>query len=161
MLQPPPPGFKNNVFRFSFDVNASESAVWEWLNDTRTFTDTQYWPWKVEFYSPDEQKVPTGFNEGVLTNHHGPLINFAGVLAKVDANYRDLQYTYGSYAFNFNWIRPYRLEFETNSAGGVTTITGTLSAYVTPRLDGLWSWFQKRFWSRFKNWASKSIPRNS
>ncbi len=158
MLQPQPPGFVNNIFTFSFDLKASEASVWQWLNDTKTFTDTQYWPYRVEFYSPDSEKIPTGFNEGVLTNHHGPFINFAGQLVKVEKNkYRDLQYVYGSYALSFRWIRPYRLEFKTETTGDKTTITGILSCYVKPSFDKLWTKAQGMFWSNFKSLASKSI----
>lgn len=157
LLQPPPPGFTNNKYSFSFEVKADEGAVWNWLNDTKTFTDTQYWPYKVEFYSPDPDEISNGFNEGVLTNHHGPLISFAGQLIKVSKSYRDLQYSYGSYAFSFRLIRPYRLEFKTESDGGMTTITGTLSAYVRPSINDLWTKMQKIFWARFQRWAGKSI----
>lgn len=159
ILQPKPPGFADAIYRFSFEVDAAESTVWEWLNDPRTFTDTQYWPWKVEFYSPDPS-IQNGFNEGVLTNHHGPLINFAGVLTKIEKNsYRDLQYNYGSYAISFRWFRPYRLEFETKASKGTTTITGTLSAYVKPSLEGLWLKAQKWFWASFQRWAKRSVSK--
>lgn len=161
MLQPLPPGFKNNIFSFSFEVDASEEKVWKWLNDTKTFTDTQVWPYKVEFYSPDAENIPNGFNEGVLTNHHGPFVNFAGQLVKVEPQkYRDLQYAYGSYAISFRWIRPYRLEFSTDFSDGKTTITGTLSSYVKPAFNRIWSKAQGVFWSSFKRWASKAIPKS-
>ncbi len=161
-IQPKPPGFKDNVYSFSFAVDAPETKVWNWLNDTKTFTDTQYWPWKVEFYSPDPGKVENGFEEGVLTNHHGPLVNFAGILTKIKKNkYRDLQYAYGSYAISFRWFRPYRLEFETEEVDHKTTIRGTLSTYTKPGLDGLWTRSQKMFWGRFQKWATKSIARTS
>lgn len=160
LLQPLPPGFKNNVFIFSFSIPADEPTVWKWLNDTKTFTDTQYWPYKVEFYSPDPAKIPNGFNQGILTNHHGPFINFAGKLMTVEDNhYRDLQYTYGSYALSFRIIRPYRLEFKTEEEDGVTTITGTVSTYVKPAWDNFWTSMQKIFWARFQKWATKSITK--
>lgn len=158
ILQPQPPGFKDNVFTFSFSVNAKPEKVWEWLNNTKTFTDTQVWPWRVEFYHPDNQQKALSFKEGVLTNHHGPMVNFAGILTKIEDNhYRDLQYTYGSYALNFRWFRPYRLEFKTNEEDGKTTVTGILSTYTRPGLDKLWTRSQKVFWGRFKRWATKSI----
>lgn len=158
VLQPPPPGFKDNKFQFSFQVKTNESHVWNWLNDTKTFTDTQYWPYRVEFYSPNPEDIPNGFNEGVVTNHHGPLINFAGVLTTVKPNYRDLQYTYGSYALSFRWIRPYRLEFKTSANGDeLTEVECTLSAYVKPSWEKIWVSGQKWFWGSFKRWAGKSI----
>lgn len=157
MLQPNPPGFKKHIHIFEFEIAASEASVWEWLNDTRTFTDTQVWPYKVEFYSPDESTIPNGFNEGVLTNHTGPFVNFAGELVKIEDNYRDLQYLYGSYALSFQWIRPYRLEFWTQQTDNGTQIKCALSAYVKPWLFNTWAWSQKIFWGRFQRWSSKQI----
>ncbi len=159
ILQSKPPGFAKNVYSFSFDVNTTEEKVWQWLNDPKTFTDTQYWPWRVEFYSPDPT-IESGFHEKVLTNHHGPLINFAGVLTKIENNkYRDLQYNYGSYAISLRWFRPYRLEFRTEAKDDKTRLQGTLSAYVKPSLTGIWTKLQKFFWSGFQRWAKKSIAR--
>jgi len=157
LLQPLPPGFRDYVHEFTFSIQASEEDVWKWLNDTTTFTDTQIWPYKVEFYSPDPENIHNGFHEGVLTNHFGPFVNFAGILTKITPNYRDLQYTYGSYALSPRWIRPYRLEFSTEVVDGQTQITGRLSTYVTPGWYNLWVKSQKRFWKRFERWSTKSI----
>lgn len=162
ILQPKPPGFKDNVFTFSFSVDATAEKVWSWLNDTKTFTDTQVWPWRVEFYHPESHEQAFDFQEGVLTNHHGPMVNFAGVLTKIEDNhYRDLQYAYGSYALNFRWFRPYRLEFKTDESNGQTTVTGILSTYTKPGLDKLWTKSQKIFWGRFQRWATRSVKRIS
>ncbi len=160
--QPQPPGFENHIFQFAFRVETTPENVWDWLNDTKTFTETQIWPYKVEFYSPDPENVHTGFNEGILTNHTGPFINFAGELSRIEPNkYRDLQYFYGSYAFRFRLVRPYRLEFNTVDEGDSTIVTCTLSSYVKPWFDNIWTTLQTLFWGRFKRWASKSIMRNS
>lgn len=160
MLQPQPPGFKDHAYTFDVEIAGSESHVWTWLNDPKTFTDTQVWPYKVEFYSPDIDKIPNGFYEGVLTNHTGPFVNFAGKLIKIDPNYRDLQYYYGSYAINFNWIRPYRLEFWTvKIEDQKTKLTCKISSYVKPSVYNFWDRAQKLFWSRFRNWSQKSIKR--
>ncbi len=155
--QPQPPGFRDHVYQFTFQIAAGEEHIWQWLNDTRTFTDTQVWPWKVEFYSPDPDRIPNGFHAGVLTNHFGPLINLAGELIHVDHHYRDLQYFYGSYAVGFRWIRPYRLEFRTESKGDLTVVSGTLRSYVRPFISGFWTRVQKVFWKRFRRWAKKSV----
>jgi len=157
LLQPPPPGFKNHQFQFQIDLPHAEEQVWTWLNDPRTFTDTQVWPFKVEFYSPDPDSIPNGFHEGVLTNHTGPFVNFAGKLTSIDPHYRDLQYFYGSYAVAFGWFRPYRLEFWTEAHDEGTQLCCTLSTYVKPRLFGLWDRSQRLFWGRFKRWAGKSV----
>ena len=159
MLQPHPPGFTVNTFQFKLELSSTEENVWKWLNDPKTFTDTQYWPYKVEFYSPNPEHIPNGFNEGVWTNHHGPFVNFAGQLVKIESNYRDLQYAYGSYALSFRWIRPFRLEFQTNHQDGITTITCTLSTYVKPAFNTFWTKAQGLFWTSFKRWASKAIPK--
>ncbi len=157
LLQPIPPNFREHQHKFSFVIKAGESQVWQWLNDPKTFTDNQVWPFKVEFYSPDPSKIQNGFHEGVLTNHTGPFINFAGQLVKVKSDYRDLQYFYGSYAICFSWIRPYRLEFWTESLDHQTQLTCAISSYVKPSIYSFWNKCQKVFWKRFIKWSSKSI----
>ncbi|MEM0938257.1 MAG: hypothetical protein AAF600_00670 [Bacteroidota bacterium] len=157
MIQPQPPGFKVHNYSFHVEVMAMPPIVWDWLNDTKTFTDTQIWPYSVEFYSPNPEKIPNGFNEGVLTNHTGPLINFAGVLTEITEDYRDLQYYYGSYAISFSLVRPFRLEFKTRDDQGSTTITCTISSYVKPTFYKTWDRLNKLFWKRFKKWSRKSI----
>ena len=155
--QAQPPGFKLHAYEFSVVVNKPEDDVWNWLNDPRTFTDTQYWPFRVEFISPDPTNITPGFNIGVQTNHHGPLVNFAGVITSVKPNYRDLKYYYGSYALSFRLIRPFRLEFATKAVAEGTEITGKISSYVKPGIYSFWNWTQGLFWNRFKSWARKRI----
>ena len=161
LLQPLPPGFKDHKHTFTVNISARETDIWDWLNDTKTFTDNQIWPYKVEFYSPNPEIIPNGFNEGVFTNHTGPLINFAGQLMEIKENYRDLQYFYGSYAISFKWVRPYRLEFKTTVIDEDSTdITCTISSYVKPGIYKLWDKSQQVFWRRFRKWATKSIRKN-
>lgn len=157
MIQPPPPGFKTHVHSFQVAIDATSQTVWKWLNNPKTFTDTQVWPYKVEFYSPDPKKIPNGFHEGVLTNHTGPFVNFAGVLQEIKNDYRDLQYYYGSYAISFNLVRPFRLEFQTKEDEHQTVITCTISSYVKPSFYRFWDVFNRLFWRRFKRWSTKSI----
>lgn len=159
MLQPKPPGFVLHTYRFSVVLPYPASFAWQWLNDPATFTETQVWPYRVEFYSPDPATIPNGFHEGVLTNHTGPMINFAGQMISVQENYRDLQYFYGSYAIRFNWIRPCRLEFWTEEKNGSTILTCAISSYVKPGIYGFWDRAQRVFWSRFKGWSRKSIKK--
>ncbi len=159
MLQPPPPRYKDHVHKFSFEIPHNPSKVWEWLNDPGTFTKNQVWPFKVEFYSPQPDQVPVGFNEGVLTNHSGPFVNFAGKLTSINSDYRDLQYYYGSYAISFNLIRPYRLEFWTEENASSTTLTCAISCYVKPGIYKFWDTAQKLFWKRFRKWATRSIDK--
>lgn len=160
-MQPQPPGFEEQVYEFEFEINANERQVWKWLNDTKTFTHNQIWPYKVEFYNPNDLFKKAGFEEGVVTNHFGPFINFAGILTEIQPEkYRDLQYYYGSYAVSFRWIRPYRLEFETHSLNGQTKIKGRISCYVKPFIAKIWLKLQKIFWKRFQKWATKHIKEN-
>ncbi|MEM6829603.1 MAG: hypothetical protein AAF551_03745 [Bacteroidota bacterium] len=159
MLQPPPPDYKEHIHKFSFHVPHTSDKVWKWLNNTKTFTDTQVWPYKVEFYSPEPDKIPNGFHEKVLTNHTGPFVNFAGKLTSITTTYRELQYFYGSYAFSFRLIRPYRLEFWTSENESSTTLTCAMSSYVKPGVYKIWNTAQKIFWKRFVKWASRSISK--
>lgn len=159
LIQPPPPKFKDHIHKFSFELPYTPDQIWKWLNDPKTFTDTQVWPYKVEFYSPKPNEIPNGFHEEVLTNHTGPFVNFAGKLTTIKPDYRDLQYFYGSYAISFHWIRPYRLEFWTEKKNELTTVTCAISCYVKPGIYKLWGSMQKIFWKRFKKWAKKSVKK--
>lgn len=159
LVQPIPEHFQNHQYELNFKVNRSKESVWQWLNKMETFTDTQIPPYKVEFYSPDPNKIPNGFHEGVLNIHYGPGINFAGVLTKIeDFKYRDLQYYHGSYALSLRWIRPYRLEFWLEEVSpDLLAVRMRLSSWVKPWIAGFWTFVQKLFWSRFKGWMSRSV----
>ena len=163
LIQPQPEGFVPHEFTKEFTSTHSKDAIWKWLNTPETFTDTQVPPYKVEFYSPNPAEVDNGFNEGVLNIHYGPLINFAGVLTKIDeAGYRDLQYFHGSYAFSVRWLRPYRLEFWVEAPEeGKTVVKMRLSTWVKPWASKLWSSFQGLFWSRFGHWMNKAVSKAS
>jgi len=145
-------GFVAHQYRFSVDVPGTQQQIWDWLNDTATFTKGQIWPYRVEFVSPDPDHIPEAFAEGVLNVHHGPWLNFAGVLTEIRPNeYRDLQYFYGSYALTQRWIRPNRLQFWLSPlAKGGTTITCQVDSYVKPFISGAWTTAQRLFWSQFK-----------
>ncbi len=157
--QPQPPGFQQHAYKFSFQVPSQEENVWKWLNNTKTFTASQVWPWKVEFYSPDTATIPNGFHEGVLTNHFGPFLSLPGELTKVAAHYRDLQYLYGSYAISHRWVRPCRLEFWAEERQESTHITCALTCYVRPWFRTFWNFSLKIFWSRFPGWARRSVKK--
>ena len=160
LLQPHPPGFLDHKYSFSRKIKASETTIWNWLNQMDTFTKHQVWPYKVEFYSPDPAKIKEGFNEGILTNHIGPFINFPGKITSILVNYRDLQYFYGSYAISHRIIRPYRLEFSTlKQTEGFTILNCTLRSYVKPGWIRFWQLGLKFFWSSFKKWSKKSVEK--
>lgn len=132
------------------------TAVWDWLNDPRTFTDNQLWPFRVEF-------IDGGLEPGVLNTHHGPLMSFTGVIGEVRpptddaAGYRDLQYLYGSYALSLRVIRPTRLQFWVEPDGESTTLRTRLDCWIKPSWAGRWTWLQTRFWNRFPKWARKQV----
>jgi hypothetical protein len=147
------PGFVPHTHRFTVRSAKSRAEIWSWLNTPETFTQNQVWPYRVEFVSPVENQE-ADFLEGVLNVHHGPLLNFAGVLTKIEPeSYRDLQYYYGSYALSMRWIRPTRLQFwlEDDPDGG-TILTGQIDSYVKPFMKGFWSFAQKLFWGQFRWW---------
>ena len=106
---PTPPGFRTHTLERAWTFRAPRAVVWGWLNDPRTFTKGQLPPFRVEFLETDGR---TGFAPGVLNAHHGPLMSFHGVIGEVRApEYRDLRYSYGSYALSMRLARPKRLQF--------------------------------------------------
>ena len=154
-----PDGMVPHTHRFGFAVERPLADCWAWLNDPATFVDGQIWPYRVEFVSPDPA-VPPGFHVGVLNTHHGPGLNFAGVITAVEPMaYRDLRYFYGSYAISPRLIRPTRLQFwtepESDAAG--TAVMLQIDSLVHRRWAGRWTWLQDRFWRRFPKWMRKGI----
>ncbi len=132
-----PKSLKVYEFKYTFSKNEIKiNKIWEALKLRETFVKGQLFPYKVEFDSAT-QKGP--FEEGELSIHHGPLISLHGAIGRIDDDYRDLQYFYGSYVFSFRWIRPTRLEFFKNG----NEITVKLNYYV--------KWWVKPFWAGF-NW---------
>ncbi len=145
-----PDRFEEHKFQRIFRIPRPRSEVWRLLTDPKTFTTGQLFPYRVEFVDASGSKG-AGFNSGTQTLHHGPLINFAGVIGEVrDQEYRDLQYYYGSYVFSLRLIRPTRLEFyfaaPTPSA---TLITLRVSSLIRRPCGPFWSAFQAVFWSQF------------
>ena len=156
--QPAPDFLEEHAHEFAFETARPLDAVWRWLNDPATFTDSQVWPYRVEFVSPDPA-VPAGFHEGVLNTHHGPLLNFAGVLTEVrPPAYRDLRYYYGAYAVSPRLIRPTRLQFWTETAGQGTAVRLRVDSLVRRGWGGRWTWMQERFWRRFPRWLERAVP---
>ena len=156
----PPPGFVRDVYEHTWIIDRPRSEVWAWLDDPATFTDGQIPPFRVEFLTNREGE--TGFAEGVYNHHVGPLMCFAGVLGEIDPErYRDLQYTYGSYAVSHALFRPVRLQFWVDDApGGATEMHLRLDTFVRRRAVGAWRRLMRVFWSRFGRWCEKAIPNN-
>jgi hypothetical protein len=149
-LQAAPNGFEPHFYEYVFTIDRPREKVWGWLNNPKTFTDSQVFPWRVEFVSPD-QNIPAEFHVGVLSVHHGPLMMFSGVLTEIrDNEYRDLEYYYGSYVGSLRWIRPTRLQFWVSDApNGGTTVKARLDSLVVPALAGFWTWAQSLVWTQF------------
>lgn len=152
-----PAGFVRHSYRKSFETPYAVERVWGWLNDPATFTEGQVWPFRVEF-------VDGGFEPGVLNVHHGPFINFAGVIGEMRSPddgrvaYRDLKYFYGSYALSPRLARPTRLQFWVEpGARAETRVTLRLDALVRGPFAGVWELSQRAFWSRFPRWMERSL----
>lgn len=156
-LQIKPPKFKTHIFKKEYESPYEESQIWDWLNDPKTFTDHQVWPFRVEFL-PNENQTHD-FEKGVLNSHHGPMLSLAGEIGEITPHYRDLQYYYGSYAISFRLARPFRLEFWTEDREDKRIVRVQLSSFVAPPFYNLWNWSQKLFWSRFGRWMNKSIKK--
>ena len=155
---PCPPGMGPHQHDFAFTTPHPRAAVWGWLNDPATFTKGQIPPFRVEFVSPDPA-VPPGFHGGVLNVHHGPLLNFAGVLTEVrPPEYRDLRYYYGSFALSPRLVRPTRLEFWLDDAGeSGTDVTLRVCSHVREGWGRRWTRAQSLFWKRFPKWCDRSL----
>ncbi|WMN10985.1 hypothetical protein QYS49_36725 [Marivirga salinae] len=156
-LQLKPIKFKTHIFTKEYESPYQESQIWDWLNDPKTFTDNQVWPFRVEFLRNENQEHD--FEEGVLNIHHGPMLSLAGEIGEITSHYRDLQYFYGSYAISFRIIRPFRLEFRTEDKEDKRIVRVQLSSYVAPSFYKIWNWSQSIFWSRFGRWMNKSIKK--
>lgn len=154
-----PQGFVEHAYERSFEAPFPVGLVWSWLNDPATFTESQVWPYRVEF-------VRGGFEPGVLNIHHGPLLNVAGVIGEVrdpapgSSGYRDLKYFYGSYALSPRLVRPTRLRFWAGEAAPFaarTRVSLELDSLVRRQFVPVWDFSQKIFWSRFPAWMEKEL----
>ncbi|MEM8860859.1 MAG: hypothetical protein AAGD96_21255 [Chloroflexota bacterium] len=152
-----PANFQPHTVRREYLIDKSHAAVWAWLNDPKTFTDSQIPPWRVEFVSADPE-TPPGFYEGGLNVHHGPWTLFAGTMTEIrEGEYRDLQYFYGSYFLSVRLVRPTRLQFWVEETGpNQTKVILQLDSLVKKWFVPVWSFGNRYFWSRFGRWASNS-----
>lgn len=145
-----PESFTDQPFEVSFLVNSTPSHVAKVLNATSTFSDGQIFPFRVEFLDPSTGRFTKKFEEGILTNHHGPLLSAVGILREIDfPNYRDLQYFYGAYAISFRLFRPHRLEIFTTEENSKCRVRVRLSTYVKNGWGWLWRLGQTCFWPSF------------
>jgi hypothetical protein len=156
-LQLKPAHFREHTFTKTYDSSYTEPQIWAWLNDSKTFIDSQTWPYRVEFLKDSTQE--NDFETGVLNTHHGPFLSLAGEIGEVTPHYRDLPYFYGSYALSFRILRPFRLEFWSEDKGDKRVVTVKLSTYVAPAFYNIWNWSQGIFWNGFGKWMNKSVKR--
>jgi hypothetical protein len=150
IIQHVPDGFEKHTFERIFRIPRPRPKVWSLLTDPNTFTAGQLFPYRVEFVDALGSER-AGFKPGTQTLHHGPLINFAGVIGDVrDQEYRDLQYFYGSYVFSLRLIRPTRLEFYFAAPTPSTTLlTLRVSCLIRRPFGPIWSALQAVFWAQF------------
>jgi len=156
-----PPGFVRDVYEHTWTIARPRAEVWRWLCDPATFTDGQIPPFRVEFLTGPTGE--NGFQEGIYNSHVGPLMCFAGVLGEIrDQEYRDLQYTYGSYAISHALFRPVRLQFWLDELGDDSTLL--CLRLTTDVRDGravaAWHRLMGVFWKRFGSWCERAIPNN-
>lgn len=157
---PLPDGFEEVAYEIDFACKASREKIVEILNNTRTFTRGQIFPYRVEFLDPTSGRITSDFKEGVFTNHHGPGLNAAGVLSEISGlDYRRLDYFYGSYAISFRLFRPQSLEmwFREDSAQK-THVRIRLKTFVRRGWSLIWRLGQNFFWPQF-SWSIQWISR--
>ena len=153
--------FEPHAIERAWHLDRPVGVVWKWLNDPRTFTQTQVFPFRVEFIDDGQHD---GMMPGTLNAHHGPLMSFHGVVGDVVPpdddgrnGYRDLQYAYGSYWLSMRVVRPTRLQFWLDATGqGQCDLRMRLDSFVRPWIRGVWTRGNAVFWSRFPKWAMRS-----
>ncbi|MEM9034729.1 MAG: hypothetical protein AAGD18_09085 [Actinomycetota bacterium] len=154
----PPPGFVETILDIHWNIDRPRANVWAWLCDPATFVDGQVWPYRVEFL--DDSGGLGGFRTGCYNAHLGPGMCFAGVIGEIrDGEYRDLQYSYGSYALTHRLFRPTRLQFWAEDAddGGGTVLRCRIDAHVRTRAVGLWERAVRLFFGRFGRWCEQAV----
>ena len=131
-----------------FSKSATEH-IWNRLQKRETFTKGQLPPYQVEFESGE---IEGNFEQGELNIHHGPLLSAHGVIGEVNQSYRDLKYSYGSYAISFRLVRPVRLEFFKND----TSIKLKFTCQVHHWFYYIWHIMSEVFWRQF-GWSLRLI----
>ena len=154
--QPCPPGFQTHAFERTFEVACAWHVPWDWLMQPETFTSGQIWPFRVEFLATPQADGGTtrDFEVGTLNAHHGPFMNFCGVISRVevedDGAVRDLEYSYGSYALAFRLIRPTMLRIQVQALSeDRCRVTVRVESFVKSWCAGLWTLAQRCFWPGF------------
>ncbi|MAC18267.1 MAG: hypothetical protein CMJ23_01070 [Phycisphaerae bacterium] len=161
-----PSGFQIHEFERTFEFQRGFTATWDVLMKTETFTRGQPWPYRVEFIDTPQPDgtVARGFDVGTLNAHHGPFLNFCGVVSRVevaeDRASRDLEYAYGAYALAFRLIRPTRLGIDVESTGKASCrVTIRVESFVRPWIASFWTFAQRGFWLGFGPALRRQIPK--
>ncbi len=162
-----PPAFVPHEHEYTVVVNRAWTTVWRWLMRPETFTSGQPWPYRVEFLStsrPDGTSA-SGFDVGTLNAHHGPFLNFSGVISKVEVGpsgaVRDLEYAYGAYAIAFRLIRPHLLRISVEEVDDRRArIVIHVGSYVRRGMSGIWTLLQRGFWPAFGISLRRGVPRD-
>ena len=154
--QPCPRGFQHHAFERGFELECAWRVPWNWLMRPETFTTGQVWPYRVEFLATPQPDGRTArdFEVGTLNAHHGPFMNFCGVISSVevgnDEAVRDLEYSYGSYALAFRLIRPTLLRIRVQALSeDRCRVTVRVESFVKGWMKGLWTTAQRCFWPGF------------
>ena len=166
-----PPRFRDHVHEHVVEVDRPWSVAWGWLHDPDTFIKGQPWPYRVEFLDtprPDGT-VASGFDVGTRNAHHGPFLNFCGVITRVvveeERAERDLRYDYGAYALAFRLIRPTLLRIGVVGLGpDRCRVTVRVESHVRGWMSGPWTLAQRCFWPFFSialRWGCRRRPYRS
>lgn len=160
-----PSRFVPHTVEREYVIERSLAATWWWLMQPETFTKGQLWPWRVEFVDTtlEDGSVARGFDVGTLNAHHGPFMNFCGVIAEVNESQtqcsRRLDYSYGAYAIGFRFIRPVCLTIACRADSESKTIVEVrIESFVRSWMGGLWTFAQKLFWPMFGWMMRRGIP---
>jgi hypothetical protein len=139
-----PDGFVLEEFEREFTYSKEKlHSVWKRLQLRETFTQGQLFPYRVEFAA----KSQTGeFSPGELNIHHGPFLSVHGAIGDISANYRSLDYFYGSYVISFRLVRPVQLEFFRDGE----KLRLKLKAFVRPWLKPFWYLLNQILWMGFR-----------
>ena len=139
-----PRGFVIDAFEREFNYSEDQVAsVWKKLQRRETFTQSQLFPYRVEFAGNSQEGE---FSTGELNIHHGPFLSVHGAIGEVTSNYRSLNYFYGSYVISFRLVRPFQLEFFREG----DKLTLKLKAFVRPWFKPLWRLLNLLLWSGFR-----------
>ncbi len=159
-----PSGFNDHVFDYSCTIDRPWKTVWSWLLEPDTFVKGQFWPFRVEFLDTPAEDGPVarGFDVGTLNAHHGPFMNFCGVITRVEVGeseaVRDLEYAYGAYAVAFRLIRPSLLRIRVvGEDEHRCRVDVRVESYVRSWFGGIWTLAQRCFWPSFGRMIRRAL----